>query len=162
MCWVEEWSYLSDMDTLKKLNIKRHFWHQMPSPKSLLVKHTADTLSFVSATLTDTCDVTSAADDAVLTCCLTIMDTAHFWIPKSFPVQRPFWIRTYAQARGVPEFPETFSIALDHTNVVKKGLNLFKTISSLFLKVCYLTSMKDFEPNRDPWLFTHRKNYWYS
>ena len=52
----------------------------------MLVAHTADTLSFVSATLTDTCDVTSAADDAVLTCCLTIMDTAHFGVPlKLFP-----------------------------------------------------------------------------
>ena len=100
--------------------------------------------------MTDTCDVTSAADDAFLTCCLTIMDTAHFWIPKSFSVKKPFLIRTYAQARGVPEFPERFSIALDHAKVVKKGLNLFKTISNLFLKVCYLKSMKDFEPNRDP------------
>ena len=62
------------------------------------------------------------------------MDTAHFWIPKSFPVQNPFLIRTYAQARGIPEFPETFSIAFDHAKVVKKGLNLFKTISSLFWK----------------------------
>ena len=30
MCWAEERSYLPDMDTLKKLNKKGHFWHRMP------------------------------------------------------------------------------------------------------------------------------------
>ena len=70
----------------KKINKKAYFRNQKPSLKSLLVAHTAHTLSFVSAALTDTCDVTSAADDAVLTCCLTIMNTAHFGVPlKLFP-----------------------------------------------------------------------------
>ena len=144
-CWAEERNYLSDMDTLKKvrINIKNRHQHRCN-------QLTADTLSFVSATLTDTCDVTGAADDTVLTCCLTIVNTAHFWISKSFPVQKPFWVCTYAQARGDPEFPETFLIALDHAKEAKKGLNLFKTISSLFLRVCYLKPMKDFDPNRVP------------
>ena len=133
----------------------RNFQFHRRNPKQRCHQLTADTLSFVSVTLTDTCDITGTTDDTVLTCCLTIMNTAHFWISKSFPVQKPFWVCTYAQARGDPEFPETFSIALDHAKEAKKGLNLFKTISSLFLRVCYLKSMKDFEPNHWLWLFTH-------
>ena len=90
---------------------------------------TADTLSLRSITLTDTSNITGTVHDTVLACHLTIMNTSHIWVSSNnFTTCLAIINGTYEQPRESKSIADSFSIAFDQIELIKKGLNFFKII----------------------------------